>query len=288
MQRQYIGPSSYTPDMRRAAADPLLLALDTGSPLVSVALGAGGRVVAARAAAMERSSSQLLALVAEVLAAGGARPADLGGLVALAGPGSFTGLRIGLATALGWHQALGLPALALPTLWALAAQVPPAEPPAGSGGGIVVAAVDALRGQWSAQRFSRAAPPEPSGGMELVDAAALIGPLAAHGGGVVIGFGVTRLAAGEGEEEADGRHLREPGALAPTALRLAAAIPLVQWDPAALASPIYARPPAVTLPRRRGGAEGSGPGAPAAGGGGDAGTAGSGGTGGASGAGARS
>ena len=254
MQRQYIGPSSYTPDMRGAAADPLVLALDTGSPLVSVALGAGGRVLAARAAAMERSSSQLLALVAEVLAAGGARPADLGGLVALAGPGSFTGLRIGLATALGWHQALGLPALALPTLWALAAQVPPVERPAGTDGGIVVAAVDALRGQWSAQRFIRGLLPEPKGRMELLDAAALMGPAAAAGEGVVIGFGVTRLAAGE---EAGGRHLREPGPLAPTALRLAAAIPLAQWEPAALAAPIYSRPPAVTLPRRRAGGAGA-------------------------------
>jgi len=129
---------------------------------VSVAVGRGGDTLAVRAAPQQRSSTQLLALVAEALAELGARPADLAGVVALAGPGSFTGLRVALATALGFHQALGVPALAVPTLAAMAAA---SGAPAGS---LVIAAVDALRGEWSARAFRAGPVPEPLGEMELL------------------------------------------------------------------------------------------------------------------------
>jgi hypothetical protein len=148
------------PELEDQAADTLeglVLALDAGSPIVSVAAGLRGVVLAARAVPLERSSTQLLALVDEVLAAAGARAADLAGVVALAGPGSFTGLRVGLATALGLHQALGLRALALPTLAAMAAMAAASGAPPGA---LVIAAVDALRGEWSAQAF-RAGDPMP-------------------------------------------------------------------------------------------------------------------------------
>src|SRR5260370_5293507 len=72
-----------------AIGDGLVLALDAGSPLVSVAVGRGGDTQAARAVPQQRSSTQLLALVAEALAELGARPADLAGVVALAGPRRF-------------------------------------------------------------------------------------------------------------------------------------------------------------------------------------------------------
>jgi tRNA threonylcarbamoyl adenosine modification protein YeaZ len=146
----------------------LVLAVDAGSPVVSVAIGVGGEVLAARAVALQRSSTQLLALVAEVLEETAARPADLAGVVALAGPGSFTGLRVGLATALGLVQGLGVPALALPALAVLAAAS--GAPP----GALVIAAVDALRGEWSAQAFRAGPVPEPAGELlrRLVPAAA--------------------------------------------------------------------------------------------------------------------
>ena len=66
----------------------LVLALDAGSPVVSVAAGRGGHALAVRAVPLERSSTQLLALAAAALDEIGARPADLSGVVALAGPGS--------------------------------------------------------------------------------------------------------------------------------------------------------------------------------------------------------
>ena len=93
----------------------LLLAIDSASPRVSVALGELGadlRLLATRDEVVERSSTRLLQLIREVLEEAGKKPQDLEGLLALSGPGSFTGLRIGLSTAFGFHQALGIPAAA--------------------------------------------------------------------------------------------------------------------------------------------------------------------------------
>ncbi|HLX10366.1 MAG TPA: tRNA (adenosine(37)-N6)-threonylcarbamoyltransferase complex dimerization subunit type 1 TsaB [Thermoanaerobaculia bacterium] len=261
-------------------AGGLVLALDAGSPVVSVAVGRGGAVLATRAVALQRSSTQLLALVAETLAAAGARPADLDGVVALAGPGSFTGLRVGLATALGLHQGLGVRAQALPTLAALAAAS--AAPP----GSLVIAAVDALRGDWAAQAFQVGGPlPVPLGEMALVPAAELPRRLAPTAGAEprvadlsavretpdipafretpamqanpemqeapeIIAFGAAALC--RAIAAAGGRaRCREAPPLAPAALRLAAALPPASWRAASLTAPIYSRPPATTSPRPR-------------------------------------
>jgi tRNA threonylcarbamoyladenosine biosynthesis protein TsaB len=218
-----------------AAPSPLLL-LDTGSPLVSVAVALDGTVAAERSVEQHRSSALLLELVREALAAAGIGVGDLGGIAALRGPGSFTGLRIGLATALGLHQALGVPATALPTLEVLAA--------ASGVDGLAVAAVDALRGEWSAQAFLAG---RALGEMELVPGPEL--PRLAGGRpAAVIGSGVSRLA--ELAAWPGGTRLIEPGPLAPAAARLAMA-PGTEWSPAFLVSPIYSRPPAISLPRPR-------------------------------------
>ena len=211
---------------------PLLLALDTGSPQVSVALGRGNQVLAERSVEIGRSSGRLLEMIGEVLAEASAKPADLGGVLALQGPGSFTGLRIGLATALGLHQALGVPATAISTLRVLAARA--AEP------GTVIAAVDALRGEWSAQAFRG---DEPLSGMELVHGITL--PSLVPAITAVTGFGVSRLA--ELPDWPAEIRLIEGQPLAATALRL---IPS-EWDSDLLIHPLYSRPPAVTRPRPR-------------------------------------
>lgn len=216
------------------ASDPAapVLALDAGSPTVSVALGRGGAVLAARSEAISRSSKRLLQMIDEVLGEAGVEREGLGGIVALRGPGSFTGLRVGLATALGLHLALGVPAAALPTLLVLAAAAWREEE--------VLAAVDALRGEWTVQPFA-GDPPRALGEAETLPAAAL----AARAPGVVVGFGVTSAFA-----EADGARLYEPGPLAPIAIGLLPRLDL-DWDPALLTDPLYARPPAVTAPAAR-------------------------------------
>lgn len=223
---------------------PLHLAFDTGSPWVSVALARGGAPVAVRAAIMERSSNQVLEMMRAVLAEGGARPADLNGIVALRGPGSFTGVRIGLATALGFHQSLGIPATALSTFEALAAA---AEPGPGS---ILVAAVDALRGDQHVQAFGPGDPPSPLGEPELVPSVEIPALFDRLGGNrrILAGFGLDRLAGLPGDI-----HLFEPGPdrpLAVVAVRLAS-LPGAVWDPGLLIAPLYSRPPAITLPKAR-------------------------------------
>ncbi len=239
--RARAGGARYTSRVR--VPSPLLL-LDTGSPLVSVALARDGAVAAERAVEQHRSSALLLDLVGEVLEEAGIGVQGLGGsagIAVLRGPGSFTGLRIGLATVLGLHQALGVPATALPTLQALAASASAAE------GEVVVAAVDALRGDWSAQAFLAGPVPRPQGEMRLVPGIELP-RLAAGQAGAIVGFGVSRLAALSGWPA--GPRLVEPGPLAPVAARLAAA-PGVEWSPDLLVSPLYSRPPAISVPRPR-------------------------------------
>lgn len=228
------------------SAAPLLLALDTASPTVSVALARGPVLLGERSVAMERSSVQLLGLVREVLAEAGARAADLGGVVALRGPGSFTGVRIGLATVLGLHQALGVPATALDTLRTLAAAAPPPRQR-------VIAVVDALRGDWSAQVFSAEPLPRPVSQERLVPGREIPSLAGSETAGtaadcIVTGFGVSRLA--ELPDWPPGLRLVEAGPLAAAAARLAAD-PELAWDPSLLTSPLYARPPAVTLPKAR-------------------------------------
>jgi tRNA threonylcarbamoyladenosine biosynthesis protein TsaB len=217
--------------------DPVL-ALDTGSPLVSVALARGGAVAAARSVAIERSSARLLEMIREVLEEAGIEIAGVGGIAVLRGPGSFTGVRIGLATVLGFHQALGVP-VATPTSFAALAAAAP------EGAEVVIAAVDALRGEWSAQAFL----PNlmPMGEPELV-AGAELPRLAGGRPGILTGFGVSRLSDLPGWPP--GLRLVEPGPLAPAAARLAAA-PETVWDPALLTHPLYSRPPAFTPARPR-------------------------------------
>ncbi len=220
-------------------AGELLLGLDTGSPLLSVAAARRAGPVAVRSGAQQASRSLTL-LIDEVLSELGVSVRDLEGIVALAGPGSFTGLRVGLATALGLAEALGRPATTVPTLLALAAAVP-ARP-----GERVLAAVDALRGEWFVQAFAAgsgptiASPPAALGPPERVPAAALEARVAEHR----VGFGLPALL---GER---GGAVSEPGPLAPVALRLCFEAPQL-WDPLLLTRPLYLREPQVTLPAGR-------------------------------------
>lgn len=217
-----------------------MLAFDTGSPLTSVALARDGAVIAEEAIERTPTSESLLATVDSVLARAGAVPRDLRAVCVLRGPGSFTGLRIGLATALGLHQALAVPVATMPTLRVLAESVA-----AGAVAARIVAVVDALRGEWFAQPFRR----DPGGAIQeegpprLVDA---IG-LRALGGALVVGFGAGRLGTGGDLDAAV--EAREPGGLAAVAAQLAATWPV--WDPALLTQPLYLRPPPTTPPAPR-------------------------------------
>lgn len=208
-----------------------ILGIDTGSPTISVAVVASGTMLAERSAPQLEASERLLRLIEEVLEAAGLRLPELAGIAALRGPGSFTGLRIGLATVLGLHQSTGLPAAAVATLAALAAEG--AEAAGLAAGRTIVSAVDALRDEWTMQRFAVADLPSPQSPPALVSRQALeaiVEPLVGHGLGKLAGASC-RL---------------EPRCLGAWAAKLAAR-DAAAWDVARLVEPLYARPAAVTL-----------------------------------------
>jgi tRNA threonylcarbamoyladenosine biosynthesis protein TsaB len=101
----------------------LLLSLETSTQACSVALHNAGVLVAAREIKTPRSAASHLAImIQQVLIEADKKPADLQGVVIAAGPGSYTGLRIGIATAKGLCYALDSPLISINTLDLLAYQ----------------------------------------------------------------------------------------------------------------------------------------------------------------------
>jgi tRNA threonylcarbamoyladenosine biosynthesis protein TsaB len=108
------------PGDRPASGRPIL-AFDTATTVAVVALGdPTGRVLAEAAwAAGYRHGEELLVRVDRLMADAGVSLTELGGIVVGTGPGAFTGLRVGLATAKGLAHGLGIPVAGVPTRQAL-------------------------------------------------------------------------------------------------------------------------------------------------------------------------
>ncbi len=105
-----------------------ILALETSTLAGGVALVEDGRVVGQSMLNIALTHSErLMAMVDRLLKDCRRTPAELDGLALSIGPGSFTGLRVGAATAKGLALALGLPVAPVPTLDALAANLPFAD-----------------------------------------------------------------------------------------------------------------------------------------------------------------
>ncbi len=103
----------------------LLLALDTATENGSLALATDDRLLAEYFLHSPGTFLQhLLPGVEELLRTAGRSLQELGAIAVSQGPGNFTGLRIGLATAKGLAWALSCPLVPVPTLEALAAQIP--------------------------------------------------------------------------------------------------------------------------------------------------------------------
>ena len=118
-----------------------VLGIETSTPACGVALADSGRAIAEYTLdAGVHHAERLSLMIRRVLEDTGFALSDLGGVAVAAGPGSFTGLRIGMGTAKGICLACGLPLLAVPTLEGLALR-------AAFSGLPVCAMLDARRGE---------------------------------------------------------------------------------------------------------------------------------------------
>jgi len=98
-------------------AQALILHIETATDICSVALSEGDRQISLVESGQERSHARLLnPFIRKVLAEGGHVPKDLDAVAVSKGPGSYTGLRIGVSTAKGLAYALEIPLLACGTL----------------------------------------------------------------------------------------------------------------------------------------------------------------------------
>jgi tRNA threonylcarbamoyladenosine biosynthesis protein TsaB len=113
----------FSPEVN-ASAGKLFLGIDTCGPAGSVALGrlAGGRMEILGQIQLEgRSySSTLVAAVGQLMQSSGVAVRDLGGIVAVSGPGSFTGVRVGLSAVKGLAEAGQIPVFTVSRLEMLA------------------------------------------------------------------------------------------------------------------------------------------------------------------------
>ena len=116
--------------------EPVTLVLDSATARAVCGVVLAGQELAFASAEGGHAAQRALVLVDEVLARAGRKASDVGQIVVGCGPGSFTGLRIGIASARGLALALGVACAGVSTLAALAAGAPGA-----------VALIDARRGE---------------------------------------------------------------------------------------------------------------------------------------------
>jgi tRNA threonylcarbamoyl adenosine modification protein YeaZ len=160
------------------------------APTLWVTCGRPGQdSVHRRADGVGRSAEVLAPLVAEVLAAAGVAPAALGGIACVRGPGSFTGIRVALATALGLSLGSGVPMAGLELLPLLAATA------AAKATGAVVAITHARAGSVYLQAFladGETMPMGPTVALPLAEAASRAAEAAAVGPLWLVGEGASR------------------------------------------------------------------------------------------------
>ncbi len=126
---------------------PVILSLETATLDGSVFLGRGIEELASKLGRPDVShSNSLLSDINDCLNAAGLSLTDVDVFACAAGPGSFTGLRIGIATLKGLAATLDRPSLGVPTLHAVAQAAGPST--------ITVALLPAGRGELFAQMFS--------------------------------------------------------------------------------------------------------------------------------------
>ena len=208
------------------------LIIDTALNACTVVAAEGARVAAARTEVMTRGHQERLAGMArDVMTAAGWTYEALDRIAVTTGPGSFTGLRVGLAFAQGLGLALDRPVTGLSTLEALAGEAADADEV------VVWALIDARRGQVYAQGFRGGAPLDPPAALDLE---AAVRRIEASGPDVVLTGSGAALTAIPGARRI-ARDTPTPEALAV----------LASARPETPARPLYLRAPDATPPAAR-------------------------------------
>lgn len=220
-----------------------ILAIDT-------ALGAGhaGLVIDGKATAQRcltdqrRLAEHLVPAIDEVMAEGGTQYSDLDRVAVTVGPGSFTGLRIGLAAARAIGLALGCPVIGLTTLEVLAHGAADLVDP----GQIVICALNARRGQIYCQAFKKSDTgfgPEDQARAVLPES---ILPPFAHCSGVIVGDGAGKLG-----REVSAFRLLETESTSNVDVAVLARLAQERMPGESSPAPLYLREPDAKLPTQR-------------------------------------
>ena len=210
----------------------IVLALDTALGACAAAVMRDGAILAVRSEPMTRGHQERLApLVQELMAEAGLAFSAIDRVGVTVGPGSFTGLRVGLAFAKGLGLALDRPCIGVGTLEALAAS--------DLGPGLTAAVIDAKRGQVYLQVFDGVASLMAPDVLPVETAAARLAELWRGGPARLVGPGAALLAGVISEAEVLERAAPDPAALAQLAGLRPAGIPV---------RPLYLRAPDAKLP----------------------------------------
>lgn len=219
---------------------PLLLAFDTAGPNCSVALSDDGKIRSHRHEPMTRGQAEaLFPMIQTVLAEANTGYGDLDGIAVTIGPGSFTGLRIGLAAARGIILATSIPACGVTSFEALIHGMP--EP--GATGRDILVALESKRADPYVQLFSAAGDPLSAPEARLPEQ---VPKMIGDGSVMVVGDGAPRLISVLDSVGVDYRL-----GVAPVSIdaRSIAAFAELTWPPSAVAGvlePLYLRPPDTT------------------------------------------
>ena len=119
---------------------PIILNIETATKNCSVAIAKEGKTIAFREIAEQNFShaEKLHVFIAELLSENQLQFSDLNAVAVSQGPGSYTGLRIGVSSAKGFCYALNIPMIAIDTLQLLAKQIQIED-------GIIIPMIDARR-----------------------------------------------------------------------------------------------------------------------------------------------